>query len=288
MWAWGCANDAMKFLQCFFSVYGFLIYTCRCVVGCFLRQASFPSYDLSKLVKHEVQDLLSEALDDPGCGVFVHWGVEGSGKTAYASRLARELKEKGRSVLFLNYRSLSDKISAAAVQKFCEMLPDRERAFQMDPTKPPPTTIIVDDFDGTPAEDGHGTPAEDRLGDMIKSMAKASSTGRRFNVLLLVSSARRAQEILDWSWTHISLVGAPGCGIWRDSHIAQLFNMHPRLAADEDKEELLALCSRAGTPEFIVACSRAASRAPQGMAKLRKIADRSAMEWRDGIQTLGA
>ena len=256
----------------------------RCILGCFLRQTPIPTIDMSKIVKHEVQDLLSESMDDPGCGVFVHWGIKGSGKTAYAACLARRLKgEKGRSVLFLDHNSLSSGISAMVIRKFCEMLPERERSFNLNPTEPPPTSIIVDDFDNNNGYD-EGWNTDNHLRNMIKTIAKTSCTGKRFNVLLLVTSSSRAREILGWDWAHIQLVGTPGCGAWKENHVSELFNMYPRLVSSDDRQERLAICTRAGTPEFVIWSSRTTT----ATTRMKTNAERHALEWEKGVQELSA
>jgi hypothetical protein len=241
----------------------------RCFLYCFLRTAPLPAFDLSKTVKHDVQDLLSESLGDPGCGVFVHWGIKGSGKTAYAACLAQKLKDSGRSVIFLDCSSLA---GGMAIRKFCDVLPERKTSFSLDPTKPPPTTIIVDDFDECSDTNHH-------LRSIIRTIAKASITRKRFNVLLLVTSASRAKEILDWDWAHIRLVGTPGCGVWTTEHVSELLSMHPRWNGDP---ETLALCCRAGTPGFVVWSAGAA------VARMRLIADKNAAEWEAGVRELNS
>ena len=158
-----------------------------------------------------------------------------------------------------------------AIRKFCDVLPERRRPFSLDPTKPPPTTIIVDDFDEC-SDNNH-------LRNMIRTIAKASITRKRFNVLLLVTSASRAKEILDWDWARIRLVGTPGCGVWTAEHVSEL--MHPRWNGDQERLEL---CCRAGTPGFVVWSASSAA----VNSRMRLIADKNAAEWGAGIQELNS
>ena len=242
---------------------------CRCILGCFMQHAPPPSIEVSKVVEHEVQNHLSNAMDDPECGVFVHWGIEGSGKSIAAALLARKLKsEKGRSVLFLDHHSLTSPSIASVVQMFCMMLPSREKSFQSDPTKPPPMSIIVDDLDK--AENWN----DGEFRKTIVSLAKISSSGKRFNVLLLVSSSSRARELLNWDWRHIQLVGGPGCGIWRREHVSKL------LGTDVDAE-IVDLCSRACTPGFVVWSAKMPT-----IGRMRSNAERCALEWEKGLSEL--
>ena len=157
----------------------------RCFLSCFLYYVPTPTYDLSKLVRHYVQEIWLEAMNDPDCGIYVHWGIKGSGKTAYATYLARELKKNGRLVFFLDSNSLS----APAIRKFCDFLPLRKRSLE-----PPPTTLIIDDFDNG---DWH------QHCNIIQTFAKQSRALKRFNLLLLVSSAECAQTVINWDWTRI-------------------------------------------------------------------------------------
>ena len=240
----------------------------RCFWGCFLYYVPSPTYDLSKLVKHDVQLVLSDAMDDPDCGVYVHWGIKGSGKTAYATYLAHQLKERGRHVLLLDSDSVLQPISATAIRKFCDVLPARKRLFSLNPLEPPPTTIIIDDFDKD--WDDNDT----RRCNMIKTFAKRSRMSKRFNILLLLSSAQCAKTVIEWDWTRIKLTS--DCGKWDEAHVAELLSMYPHVIAADDYEERLRLCILAGTPGFVVWSEK------ESTTRMKTRAEKTAKEWRDG------
>ena len=64
--------------------------------------------ETNTLLLQYVVETKINAMDDPECGVFVHWGIEGSGESIAAARLAQKLRsEKGHSVLFLDHHSSS-------------------------------------------------------------------------------------------------------------------------------------------------------------------------------------
>ena len=240
-------------------------FVCRFVLGCFMRHAPLPPIEVSKVVEHEVQKQLSDAMNDPGCGVFVHWGIEGSGKSIAAACLARKIRtEKGRSVLFLDSHSLIS--SSTAITMFCKMLPARDKPYNS--TEPPPMSIIVDDLDRAAGWN------EAELRETITTLARISASSKRFNMLLLITSASRAREILNWNWRHIQLIGTPGCGMWQREHISQLLGTGV-------SDEVVNLCVRAGTPDFTVWSAKMPA-----IGRMRSNAERCALEWEKGQSEL--
>jgi len=252
-----------------------IISGCRCFMGCFLYYVPTPTYDISKLVKHPIQAVLMNAMNDPDCGVYVHWGVKGSGKTAYATDLANKLKSNGRLVFFLDPSSLSHPImSTMAIKKFCDLLPPRQRKFELNPLEPPPTTIIIDDFDISGEWEKHR--------DVIQTLAKQSRNLKRFNLLLLVTSPHCAKTLCnDWDWTSIRWTSE--LGVWEEEHVAELLAMFPQHLAKEDYTDRLQLCVRAGTPGFVV-WSAKEKNMKSNAVKIR--AEKTAKEWADGYAIL--
>ena len=244
----------------------------RCIIGLFIRHATLPAIEVEKLVDHDVDGTLLNAMNDPACGTFVHWGIEGSGKSISAARVARKLKDESkRSILFINGDSLSGGVSSSLIQAFCKVLPTREKSVQADISRPPPTTIIIDDFD-------RGSFWGEELKKSIVSLSRISASGRRFNVLLLVNSSSRASEILNWDWRNIQLVGAPGCGIWTREHIS-------RFLGPGYDPTVFDQCLRAGTPSFAKWCTKGT---PPTIGRMRFNAERCALEWEKGRAELMA
>ena len=126
-------------------------YFYRCFLYCFLHHIPRPQYDLSKLISHPVQDALVQAMNNPLCGIYIFWGIQCSGKTAYSSWMAEQLGQTGRHIWHLDSHSLVGRHSAMVMRKICENLPGQ---FQFNPRSPPPTTIVIDNFDQVWASGG--------------------------------------------------------------------------------------------------------------------------------------
>ena len=67
-----------------------------------LLKFQFPVFPLETLVSHPVQNQLLAAINAPLCGVQVHWGVVGAGKTAYARFAAMHAQQAGRLIGFFS------------------------------------------------------------------------------------------------------------------------------------------------------------------------------------------
>ena len=275
-----CVACMFQCVQLSVQMYNFIIAGCRCFWSCFLHYAPTPEYDLSKLIQHPVQNTLLEAMNDPDCGIYVHWGIRGSGKTAYATALANELRKKGgRLVFVLDSHSLSHPRSAAAISKFCDVLPLRARSFELNPLEPPPTTIIIDDFDSCEEWEQHRS--------MVQTLAKQSRTLKRFNLLLLVSSAECARAVIEWDWTRIRWTSETS--MWRKEHVVELIgSTYPALMSADDYAERLRLCTQAGTPGFVVWSARMKRIGQTTLAAARGRAEKSEKEWAEGLGMLNS
>lgn len=257
-----------------------LMYFYRCFLYCFLHHIPSPQYDLSKLIPHPVQDTLVQAMNNPLCGIYIFWGIQGSGKTAYSSWMADRLSKNGRHIWHLDSHSLIGRHSAMIMRKICENLPGRERQFQLNPTSPPPTTIIIDNFDKAWANgnDRHSRAVVKQLRGIITMLADRSVMGKRFNLMLVISSPECARAVLQWGQMRIQLIET--VGIWKREHVEALFNMTP-CPWHGEREHRLVHCTTAGTPGFVVwSASRRSLRQIEHTAKEMK------KEWNDGLRIL--
>ena len=244
-------------------------YFYRCFLYCFLHHIPRPQYDLSKLIPHPVQDALVQAMNNPLCGIYIFWGIQGSGKTAYSSWMAEQLSKKGRHIWHLDSHSLIGRHSAIVMRKICENLPGRERMFQLNPTSPPPTTIVIDNFDQAWPSGNDKHSVVKKLRDIITMLADQSVMGKRFNLMLVISSPELARAVLQWDQLRIQLIET--IGIWKREQLEVLLSMTSYTSSTDDREDRLMHCTTAGTPGFVVwGASRKSLKQIEHTAKARK------------------
>ena len=213
------------------------------------------------IVHHPVHQYLRNALANPG--VFVHWSVNGSGKTVSVLELTRSLKTEGRTVVLLNgYSMVHGNLMHLLRQSI-----GRPNSYT-DPissfTSGSSLTIIIDDFSPVMSKDG--------VYDFLHTLASDSALSGRFNVLLCVTAFEWAVDILSLRWDDcpaVRLVGFPGCGRWSELHLRELVTQSP-----ENHETLISTSAESGIPPF--AC------------RIRDPIERRTldMEWRKGVQAL--
>lgn len=259
-----------------------IMYFYRCFLYCFLHHITPPQYDLSKLIPHSVQDALVQTMNNPLCWIYIFWGIRGSGKTAYSSWMAEQLRKKGRHIWHLDSHSLIGRHSAMVMRKICENLPGRERMFQLNPTNPPPTTIIIDNFDKAWAngKDRHSRALVKQLRDIVTMLADQSVMGKRFNLMLVISSPECARTVLQWDQMRIQIIET--VGIWERQHVEALFYVttHPH-GDSEDREHRLVHCTTAGTPGFVVWSANRKS-----LKQIEHMAKEMEKEWTHGLHVL--
>jgi len=211
------------------------------------------------LVGHPVHGYLRDAMAKPG--IFVHWGVYGSGKTVSLSELSRSLRDKGHTVVSLNgYGMVHGNLRQ--LLRHSIGIPDLYKDPISDFFTCSNLTIIIDDFSPVMSVDG--------VYDFLQELA-IDSNGR-FNVLLCVNSFEWAVDILNLRWEDCPrprLVGFPGCGRWNEAQLRELIAHVPA-----NLEALVASSTASGVPPF---ASRI--RAPSEIRTLD-------LEWQKGIQAL--
>jgi hypothetical protein len=252
-------------------------YFYRCFLYCFLHHIPRPQYDLSKLISHPVQDALVQAMNNPLCGIYIFWGIQGSGKTAYSSWMAEQLGQTGRHIWHLDSHSLVGRHSAMVMRKICENLPGR---FQLNPRSPPPTTIVIDNFDQVWASgsDKHSRAVVKQLRDIVIMLADQSVMGKRFNLMLVISSPELARSVLQWDQLRIQLIDT--IGIWKREHVEVLFGM-TSYANMGDREDRLMHCTTAGTPGFVVWSANRKS-----LKQIEHTAKEMEKRWTHGLRVL--
>jgi hypothetical protein len=256
-------TDLFTCINWMFGLRDIFVYIVKQTLMCCLSVPATPIYDLAKLVAHNIQNDLMEAASSPSGGIYVYWGIKSSGKTAYATALVQRLNQTpGRRALYLNYESISTRFFRSVVLYICRFCLSRQgNDFHTNPLSPTPTTIIIDDFDHYYDNNADANVQRNSglcLQKFIRELAKESCMKKAFSVILFVSSAQRAADILQWDWEHIRLVSAPGSARWQRNHVESLFHMYAYLLQknESDRGATMAMCVQAATPGFIAYLAR--------------------------------
>jgi hypothetical protein len=229
-------------------------------LGMAFRNRIFPLPELSStapdgvIVPHPVVNSLSKAVDYPDCGVFVFWGMYQSGKTEALKELQRKLSAQKRQTIALDGAKFRGNLD----HWFCKSLTCMEcgDCLILDELLAPPlpspfngftvasTTIIIDHFDAI-------IQTEDiqKVKNFVVGYAQQSNSGKRFNMLLCVSSVAYALEILSWNGGRkIMLAASPDAARWTEASLRPLVN---KLVVTDSKEAILQCASIAGSPSCV-------------------------------------
>ena len=187
-----------------------------------------------------LEDILFQNLK-ASPGVFVHWGVYGSGKTTAGRFAGERLREEGRLVISLNgYNMMWE--NRRSLRKFVRQGIDIPEGL-LQPistflTKP--TTIVIDDLDILLR---HSLDYR----HYIKELMDESKETGRFNVLLMVTSWEWCQEMRDLGCV---VLGSPTT--WDNSHLTQLYESLPDSRRCRDRWKLLDVATIARTPGELI------------------------------------
>ena len=198
---------------------------------------------------HPLEQGLFDTLNSSKSGVFVHWGVYESGKSTAVREAAWRLQEEGgkQVISFGGFESSWFKPPAGRLRRAIGVpveMNDKPLSdfFMQD------TTIIIDHFDTFMRdEDNRG----DETLEMVLELIKESEATKKFNVLLVVTSWERAQELVD---AGCILVPGDAPARWTREQLETLYDTLPDKTKDsvgERKDELLRLATLSGTPGFL-------------------------------------
>lgn len=190
---------------------------------------------------HPLEDAVFEALQGAASGLFVHWGVYGSGKTIAVRSACLRLQAAGRTVVLLSGFDFSH-LHSMRERLLCGIgVPDCEDPLSSFFLKP--ATIVIDNFDS------HMKPSMGALA-CLRELAGDSEASRNFNVLLVVTSWEHAVQLRD---VGCALVRSPSR--WTERELAALFASLPRDLqikwTDSERDDLLRLSALSGTPGFM-------------------------------------
>ena len=204
---------------------------------------------------HPLVETLIDTLKTESSGVFVHWGVYESGKSTAARQAAWRLQEEAeRQVIDFNGFEFSWLKPPVKRVRHAIGIPEDMTDKPLSEFFTRDTTIIIDHFDIF-LRDKDNVGGE-TLEWVIKLIEESQQT-KKFNVLLIVTSWERAQELVD---AGCKLVPGDAPARWTRDDLETLYaslSDKTRSIMSEKEDELLRLSTLSGTPGFLTyeACS---------------------------------
>jgi hypothetical protein len=232
-------------------------------------------YSESPLISPAVPQL-HRSVNHRLCGLLVFWAPYSSGKTFALKSLTRSLRSEGKYIIYLdgkNFKWQSNPLFAwlrVAVgltpnaKGFEEYLPYQNGNI---------TTIIVDHF-----EDLMKVPD---TGPLFVGLARVSRKTKRFNILVAVSSAANAKDIILWNGhSKIRLACRPEAARWDAKTMRNL-------ALGSDCVQALSEANAAEVVECAVASgSPGKVEELASLVSCRRATETILAEWEAGIQIL--
>jgi hypothetical protein len=226
---------------------------------------------------HPLAETMFSTLKKERSGVFMHWGVYESGKSTAARQAAWRLQnETGKQVMLLQSYDIQWKRKGENWLRRAIGVPEDMDDKPMTDFFTQDTTIIIDHFDMFMCDkDNHGN---ETLELVIKIIEESEQT-KKFNVLLVVNSWERAQELVD---AGCKLLPGDAPARWTRDQLETLYaslsdKVRSTMSGKED--ELLRLATLSGTPGFLTFAAHGERISP-------KYAAMHDLEWRRGMNAL--
>ena len=198
---------------------------------------------------HPLAETLFNTLKTESSGVFVHWGVYESGKSTAARQAAWRLQEEaGKQVILLYGYDFAHFHPVCARMRRAIGVPANLDDKPVSDFFTRDTTIILDHFDSLMHDkDNRG----DETLEWVLKLIEESEATQKFNVLLVLNSWERAQELVD---AGCKLVPGNAPARWTRDQLEALYATLPDKVTSEigeRKDELLRLSTFSGTPGFL-------------------------------------
>ena len=249
--------------------------------------------------------MIKAAINNPYGGVTLLWAPTGAGKTACSVAAAQEIlkEDPDRVIVHLDASTYWTSIDpsnhlmqrriapgwfhkAAGIPidgQLIDHLVARKADHSISQSVPPPTTIIIDQFDDLMEDSNAGAKY------MIIAMAEQSTRTKQFNVLICVTSWKKAKKILTWADGNIMLIaGDPNMAKWSEHDARRLIGAHPHFRdwPADSIEELARMGAAAGVPGLISRIAGLRIPSSQFAAQCGASASRSREEWAQGAEAL--
>ena len=198
---------------------------------------------------HPLVETLFETLKTESSGVFVHWGVYESGKSTAARQAAWRLQEEAeRQVISFDGFEFSWLKTPEKRLRHAIGVPEDMTDKPLSDFFTRDTSIIIDHFDMFMRDkDNFG----DQTLELVIKLIEESEQTKKFNVLLIVTSWERAQELVD---AGCKLVPGDAPARWTRDDLETLYaslSDKTRSIMSEKEDELLRLSTLSGTPGFL-------------------------------------
>jgi hypothetical protein len=226
---------------------------------------------------HPLVETLFNTLKTESSGVFVHWGVYESGKSTAANQAAWRLQEEAeRQVIGFNGFEFSWLKPPMKRLRHAIGVPEDmdDKPFSEFFTRD--TTIIIDHFDMFLRD-------KDNVGgetlEWVMKLIEESEQTKKFNMLLIVTSWERAEELVD---AGCKLVPGDAPAKWTRDELETLLaslSDKSRSIMSEKEDELLRLSTLSGTPGFLTFSAHGERINPKRAAM-------HDLEWRRGMKGL--
>jgi hypothetical protein len=247
------------------------------VAGQISTRHRLEKYPHALAYRHPLEQKLFDTLNSSKSGVFVHWGVYESGKSTAVREAAWRLQEVGRQVIhFHGFDFSSYKQPEGRLRRAIGVPADMDDKHLSDFFLRD-TTIIIDHFDTLMRDKDESAV---RTLELVRDLIKESETTRKFNVLIVVNSWERAQELVG---AGCQLVPSDVPARWTREQLETLFATLPVDVINnvgDKKDTLLRLATLSGTPGFLVFEANCKNLPNARYAAMHDL------EWRKGIKAL--
>ena len=229
------------------------------------------------LFHHPLAETLFNTLKMENSGVFVHWGVYESGKTTAARQAAWQLQEEAEKqvILLQSYNLIWQNQRGSEFRRLVGVPEDMHDRPLSDFFMKPDTTIVIDHFEELMYND-------ERVAEtlqFVRKLIEDSKETQKFNVLLVVNSWERAQELVD---AGCKLIPSDSPARWTRDDLETLYaslSDKKRSIMSEKEDDLLRLSTLSGTPGFLTFSAHGGRINP-------KLAAMHDLEWRRGLKGL--
>lgn len=195
-------------------------------------------HNIPYVENHSALKVIKRGFDRKDGGVKVLYAPSGSGKTTYLAHLAKEYQKMGRHVVFLS--------CAATKQHLYECLDIPKLSYNLSEVIPDGTIIIFDQMEKV--------VFDEELKNMLRQVALDSRKIKNYVVIVSVSDRDIAKKILRLNGNDkFDPLGNASDFHWSPLLVSTYVekSRHYKSWSDTDKQRLVKLASKAGTPAFL-------------------------------------
>jgi hypothetical protein len=204
--------------------------------------------------------IIKDGFDSKYGGILVLYAPTGSGKTTYLANLAKEYQQKGTHVEFIS--------CAASKKHLYDHLTIPKMFYNLSEVIPHGTVIIFDQME---------RPVFcEELKSMLREVALDSRKIKNYVVIVSVSKRDLAEKILTLNGNDkINALGSASDFHWSRELVCSYVEQsrHYKSWSDADKQRLVELAAKAGSPGFLFHLESLEDPSPQSILENKKILD---------------